>query len=199
LQSKNINKKWRRKMCLASPKLPKAQRVTLIPYNTAILILDGSRRWENPEEPAHALVSPLKKFLARARDFGIPIIYTVSFRNKGKPEGEICIELNRRPSEPVIYPDGFDKFTGGELETYLKFFSVEHLVICGYRANISVLHTATKAAREFNYHVVIPMDGIAAKTDYELDYTLVHFTVLPTDVAKRFTFTRLDLIEFQNT
>jgi hypothetical protein len=28
--------------------------------------------------------------------------------------------LKRKESEPVIYPDAFDKFAGGELQSFLK-------------------------------------------------------------------------------
>jgi nicotinamidase-related amidase len=99
-------------------------------------------------------------------------------------------------SEPVIYPDGFDKFTSGELQDFLKLYDVDTLIITGYRSNISVLNTATKATRELKYKVIIPIDGIAAKTEYEQEYTLFHFTVLPDQAAKLFSFTMLDMIEF---
>ena len=183
-------------MCMAGPKLPKAQPVSVITAKTAILVLDGSKRWEDPEQPCHRLVPGLSKFLERARTAGLPIIYSLSFRNKGTPEGQVCADLKRRASEPAIYPDGFDKFTGCELQSYLTLYDVDTLIITGYRSNISVLHTATKATRELGYKVIIPMDGIAAKTDYEQEYTLFHFTVLPNQAAELFTFTMLDMISF---
>jgi len=138
----------------------------------------------------------MAKFLERVREAGMPIIYTVSARSKGTPEGEVCSALNRRSSEPAIYPDGFDKFTSGELQSFLKLHEADTLIITGYRSNISVLNTATKATRELKYEVIIPMDGIAAKTDYEQEYTLFHFTVLPDQAARLFRFTLLDMIRF---
>jgi nicotinamidase-related amidase len=185
-------------MCTAGPKLPKAQSVTVITEKTALLVLDGSKRWENPEQPCHRLVPGLSKFLDRAREVGLPIIYSLSFRNKGKPEGQVCADLKRRASEPAIYPDGFDKFTGGELQSYLSLYDVDTLIITGYRSNISVLNTATKATRELGYKVIIPIDGMTAKTDYEQEYTLFHFTVLPDQAVKLFTFTMLDMISFRH-
>jgi len=41
------------------------------------------------------------------------------------------------------------------------------------------------------------MDGITAKTDYEQEYTLFHFTVLPDQAARLFRFTMLDMIYFR--
>lgn len=183
-------------MSRQKPQLPKPEPITVDVYQTAVLVLDGSRRWGDPAQPCNRLIPAIPKFLDRARAAGLPIIYTVSFRNKGTPEGQVYTGLNRRPNEPVIYPDGFDKFTGGELQSYLNFFHIDTLVITGYRSNISVLNTATKATRELDYTAVIPIDGVTAKTDYEQEYTLFHFTVLPVQAADRFRFTLLDMIQF---
>ena len=130
----------------------------------------------------------------RARDLGIPIIYTVSYQKRGTPEGEVYSGLARKLSEPVIYPDSFDKFASGELQSYLGFYGVDTLIVTGYRSNICVLHTATTAARELKYKVVIPVDGMAALSQYEQDYTLFHFTVLPKQAARLFSFTTLEMI-----
>lgn len=179
-----------------APVRPKPETLSVLAGKTAVLVLDGSRRWESPEEPCHRLVPGVSGFLGRAREAGLPIIYTVSFQRKGTPEGEICRDLQRRASEPVIFPDGFDKFTGGELQSFLNLHDVDTLIITGYRSNICVLHTATTAARELGYQVIIPTDGVAARTNFEQEYTLFHFTVLPRQAAERFRFTELDMIGF---
>ena len=180
-----------------SPTLPEPKPITVDAKKTAVLVLDGSQRWSNPEQPCHRLVPGMAKFLGRVREAGVPIIYTISARSKGTPEGEVCSALSRRLSEPVIYPDGFDKFTNGELQSFLKLSDVDTLIITGYRSNVSVLNTATKATRELKYKVIIPMDGIVAKTEYEQEYTLFHFTVLPDQAARLFSFTMLDMIQFR--
>lgn len=178
------------------PELPKPEPVSVDVNRTAVLVLDGSQRWGDPAQPCNRLIPAMPKFLDRVRKANLPIIYTVSFRNKGTPEGQVYTGLNPRPNEPVIYPDGFDKFTGGELQSYLNLFTIDTLIITGYRSNISVLNTATKATRELNYTAIIPIDGMTAKTDYEQEYTLFHFTVLPSQAADRFRFTLLDMIHF---
>ena len=177
--------------------LPKPTPIRLRADKSAVLVLDGSVRWGNPELPCHRLVPGMRHFLDRAREAGSPIIYTVSYQRKGTPEGEVYSGLARRASEPVIYPDGFDKFTGGELQAYLSFYDADTVIITGYRANICVLHTATTAARELKYRVIIPIDGMAALSRYEQDYTLFHFTVLPKQAAVRFAFTTLEMISFK--
>ena len=184
-------------MVLSSPPgLPQPEAVELPADKTAVLVLDGSKRWGDPSLPCHRLVPGMNVFLQKVREAGLPIIYTVSFQKKGTPEGDVYDGLNKKPSEPVIYPDGFDKFTGGELQSYLRLYDVDTLIFTGYRSNICVLHTATTAAREYKYRVVIPLDGMAAITEYEFEYTLVHFRVIPKQASKRFLFTNLDLIRF---
>lgn len=184
-------------MSRPEPILPEAKPVTITVAKSALLVLDGSQRWGNPELACHKLGPGMKKFLDRAREVGLPIIYSISARQRGKPEGQVYSLLNRRPSEPVIYPDAFDKFAGGELQSFLNLYNTDTLIITGYRSNICVLHTATKATRELKYEVIIPIDGMAAKTEYEQEYTLFHFTVLPSQASKLFTFTMLDMISFQ--
>ena len=178
-------------------KRPEPKPITVDVRKTALLVLDGSQRWSDPKQPCHTLVPGMVTFLERARKAGIPVIYSISAQSKGKPQGEVCSALGRRPSEPVIYPDGFDKFTSGELQNYLKLYDVDTLIITGYRSNISVLNTATKATRELKYKVIIPIDGMAAKTEYEQEYTLFHFTVLPSQAARLFRFTTLAMIDFR--
>jgi len=177
--------------------LPEPKPITLRADKTAVLVLDGSRRWGDPQLPCHKLVPGIRHLLDRARDAGLPIVYTVSYQKRGTPEGEVYSGLARKPSEPVIYPDSFDKFAGGELQSYLSFYGVESLIVTGYRSNICVLHTATTAARELKYRVVIPLDGMAALSQYEQDYTLFHFTVLPKQAAELFSFTTLEMIGFE--
>ncbi len=177
--------------------LPEPAPITLRADKTAVLVLDGSVRWGNPDLPCHKLVPGMRRFLDRAREAGLPIVFTVSYRRRGTPEGAVYSGLARKPSEPVIYPDSFDKFAGGELQTYLGFYGAEFLIITGYRSNICVLHTATTAARELKYRVVIPVDGMAALSESEQAYTLFHFTVLPKQAAELFSFTTLEMISFE--
>ncbi|MFB0506088.1 MAG: cysteine hydrolase family protein [Thermodesulfobacteriota bacterium] len=184
-------------MSKPEPILPQPQSVTITVEKSALLVLDISQRCADPNIACHKLGPRMKTFLDRARDVGLPIIYTISTRLKGTPEGQVYSVLERRPSEPVIFPNSFDKFAGGELQSFLSLFDVDTLIITGYRSNVSVLNTATKATRELKYKVVIPIDGLAAETDYEQQYTLFQFTVLPTQAAELFTFTTLDTISFR--
>lgn len=183
-------------MTAEKPKLPVPQPIALDPRKTAILVLDLTELCADPKEICSRLAPGMVGFLSKARKAGVFIAYTVMGALKGKPAGREYSGFNRAPSEPVFFPDGFNKFLGGEIENAIKPRGIDTLVMTGYRSNIAVLYTATHAARPLKYKVVIPVDGIAANSDYEYDYTLFQFTVLPGGASDLFTFTTLDGISF---
>ena len=178
-------------------KLPEPKPVTLDAKATALLVLDLSELCADPNEACHKLVPGMTRFLAKARDAGVFTAFTVVAGFEGKPMGKVFSGFNQQPSEPVFAPAGYNKFFGGELQSVLEPRGINTLIITGYRSNIAVMYTATEAARLFGYKVVIPVDGIAALTDYEYEYTLFQFTVLPGGAADQFAFTTLDMVSFK--
>jgi nicotinamidase-related amidase len=179
------------------PNRPEAKPLTLDVKSTAVLVLDLNARCEDAKQVCSKLMAPVGEFLEKARNAGVPIIYSVSAAAKGTPLGAVAAPLKRKESETVIYPDAFDKFFGGELETWIKEKGAKTLVITGSASNAAVLYTATTAARMHRYSVVIPMDGVNASTPYEQEYSMHQFTVLPSQANKLFQFTKLSLITFR--
>jgi nicotinamidase-related amidase len=179
------------------PNRPEPKPLTLDPKTTAILVLDMNARCDDPKQVCSKIAPALGEFLERARAAAVPIVYTVSAAVKGKPLGEVAMPLKRRDGEPVIYPDGFDKFVGGELQEWLRSKGAKTLVITGSSTNAAVLYTATTAARMHRYQVVIPVDGVNANSQYEHEYSLHQLTVLPSEANKQFQFTRLGMVTFR--
>ena len=179
------------------PNGPEAKPLTLDRKITAVLVLDLNARCQDAKQVCSQLMTPVGEFLDRARAAGVPIIYSVSAAAKGTPLGEVAAPLKHQPTETVIYPDAFDKFVGGELQAWLKDKGAKTLIITGSSSNVTVLYTATTAARMHRYNVVIPMDGINANTPYEQEYSIHQFTVLPSQANKLFQFTKLSLITFR--
>ncbi len=180
----------------SGPNRPEAKPLTLDSKATAVLVLDLSARCQDAKQVCSKLMTPLGEFLEKARAAGVPVIFSASAAAKGTPLGEVAAPLKRRESEPVIYPDGFDKFVGGELESLLKQKNAKTLIITGSSSNTAVLYTATTAARIHRYPIVIPMDGINANTPYEQEYSIHQFTVMPNAANKLFQFTKLSMITF---
>jgi nicotinamidase-related amidase len=179
-------------------KAPEAYPIQLRPSETAIAVLDLSVRCDDPQQVCAQLMGALGKFLERARAMNVPvpIIFTSSFQEKGKPAGEVATALKRRPNEPLIFPDAFDKFYGGELQPFLESHNVTNLVVVGSSTHVAVLYTATAAARVFRYNVVIPIDGVNTANQIEHDYALHQLQVVPRQASDRIRFSTLDGITF---
>jgi nicotinamidase-related amidase len=183
-------------MTQEGPNRPEPQPTKLDGKTTSIAVLDLSRRCENPQEVCSKLMHPLAGFLERARQASVPILYTVSAAGKGTSLGEVAAPLKRRESEPVLYPDAFDKFMDGTLKEELDKRRCRSLIIAGSATNFAVLYTATTAARIFRYDVIIPLDGVNARRNYEHEYAIHQLTILPASARKQFRFTKLGMIEF---
>ncbi|HEY2990414.1 MAG TPA: isochorismatase family protein [Candidatus Binatia bacterium] len=179
------------------PNRPEPKPLTLDAKTTAVLVLDLSSRCHDPKQVCSKLMPAMGEFLDKARAAGVPILYSVSASAKGTPLGDVASPLKRKESEPVIYPDGFDKFIGGELQAFLKEKGAKTLVVTGSSTNGGVLYTVTTAARIHRYNVVIPMDGVNAATKYEQEYSIHQFTVMPNEANKLFQFTNLSMITFK--
>ncbi len=178
------------------PKLPPPELLILEPRTTALLVLDLSTRCTDRRVPCSLLVPLIPPLLKKARSAGVFILYTIIHTQKGRPEGEVYHTFKPRPEEPVIYPDGYNKFTGGELQEILSQNGIKTVVIVGSAANFACLYTATAAAQLHDYEVVIPSDGIVTWTQYEHHYSLFQLTVLPGGVAQKIHITELDMITF---
>jgi nicotinamidase-related amidase len=174
-----------------APEQPQPRPVEADIKTTAILVLDMSARCEDPELTCHALLPRLADFLEKARAAAVPIIFSVSASQRGTPMEKVAGPLKRRAHEPVIYPDGFDKFTGGELQPILEKSGVKSLIILGSATNVAVLYTATAAARIHRYEVIVPVDGVNARTQYAHDYSIYQLSVLPGGVNKRIRLSTL--------
>lgn len=180
-----------------APNRPEPRDMALDPAATGIAVLDMNARAEDPGAIASKLLPGVAPFLERARRSGVPIIYTISLIARGGPYDRVAAPLKRAEAEPVIYPDSFDKFIGGELDGYLRSHGVEHLIVVGAATTFAVLYTVTSAARVHRYEVVVPMDGVLARTRYEQEYSFHQMTILPAGAAGHIHFTELSRISFE--
>jgi nicotinamidase-related amidase len=139
---------------------PHADPIELEPARTAIAVLDLTVRCDDPSDVCSDLMDGLRAFLDRARRAVVPIVFTSSAHLKGTRHAEVANALGRRFTEPLIHPDGFDKFVGGELEAILSSWTTRNLIVVGSSTHVCVLYTATTAARVHRYNVIVPLDGV---------------------------------------
>ncbi len=172
--------------------------VTIDVGKSALMVLELSQFLEDPEYFAAPLVPGVTKLLEKARLAGILTIFTIPGPWEGKPQGQVYSGFKRKTSEFLFFPHTFNKFADGRLQTLLSLYGVNTLIMVGCKANMALLYTASTAATELNYNIVIPVDGIAATTEYERDYTLYQLRRFPGGFTQRFTFTKIDMISFQS-
>lgn len=171
------------------------QPITLNAATTAVIVLDLHVKCVEPTHAGHALVQAVPRFLERGREAGTHAIFIVPAWDKGSPEDRIAPQMRRRAEEPVLYPHAYDKFANGEMQRLLETWGIKTIVFVGGSANFSMLYTATTAARLHGYSVVVPVDGIYAHSDYEMEYALYQLTVLPR-LHDKFHFSNLTGINF---
>ena len=172
--------------------------VTINTEKSALLVLELSEYCADPEYFASQLVPGVTKLLEKARAAGILIVFTIPEPFIGTPYGRVYSGFERRPSEALFSPPAFDKFSDGKLQSLLSLYDIDTLVMTGCKTNMAILYTASRAVTEYNYKVVIPVDGIAVLTDYEKEYTLYQFQRYPAGFPESFTYTTLDMISFQS-
>jgi len=171
--------------------------VVLDRNTTALLVLELTDLCADPEYFAAPIVSGISGLLQKARSAGVLVAFTVPPVFHGKPYGIVYSGFERRSSEAVFVPDGFDKFSSGQMEKLLSLYDIKTLILTGCKANMAILYTGTTAAVYHNYDIVVPIDGIAATTDYEKEYALYQFRRYPGGYPQKFTLTTLELISFK--
>lgn len=70
---------------------------------------------------------------------------------------KVMPEMNRRENEPVLYNWLLAGFTESGLDSVLKGYGVDTVVLCGFALNSVVYHTAVQAS-DLWYNVIIPSD-----------------------------------------
>ncbi len=181
-----------------APIRPKPTPVNLESKRTVVVVLDiglEPREWLSKEEESKYL-EELSAFLERARNSGVSIVYTLSARLKGTENDGVAPGLKRKEAEPIFYPDAYDKLAGGEIHNIMSKNGIKDLILVGSGANVAVLYTATTAARVYRYNVMIPVDGVIVRGQYEREYAFHHLSILPANTSKLIRFTTLSGITF---
>jgi nicotinamidase-related amidase len=181
----------------ASAKLPAAPTLkpaTIVPGETALLVMDFTNQTCSQERRPRCAVSVPKvlKLVTEARAKGALIIYSVAVP-KSVP-GDIVAALTPAAGEQVLPPLGPDKFINSDLEKTLKDRKITTVVAMGTQAQTSVLHTGATAALK-GFKVIVPVDAMSADDVFPEAYTAWHLSTAAR-ISNQVTLTRLDMIGF---
>jgi hypothetical protein len=183
-------------MTLERPNRPEPQPLKLGNRTTSIVVLDLSRRCENPQEVCSNLMIPSlnssnERGKLRCRFFTLSPLPVRGHRLVKSPRRS----SDENQSQSFIQTPSTNLWMA--LKAELDKRHCRSLIIVGSATNFAVLYTATTAARIFRYNVVIPLDGVNAKRNYEHEYAIHQMTILPASAHKQFRFTKLGMIAIQ--
>jgi len=127
-QAQTVIEEWASAKLPAPPALKSA---TIVPNETALLVMDFTRQTcTNERRPRCARsVAKVVNLVTQARGKGAFIVYSVAV--PGSVPTDILPELTPAAGEPVLPPLGPDKFIGSELEKTLKDKGIKTVVAMG--------------------------------------------------------------------
>jgi len=174
---------------IKAPDAPALKPVKIDPKDTALLLLDYVKPLCGARPRCVAAVPKVQPLLAKARDSGMLVVYTLA----GQPLTDVMPELAAKPGEPSV-SSGPDKFMNTDLDRILKDRGIKTVIVGGTAAEGAVLNTASQAALR-GYKVIVPVDALASANPYGEQYTVWHLGNSPR-VGTQVTLTRLDQLSF---
>jgi nicotinamidase-related amidase len=176
------------------PAPPQLKPVTLVPSETALLVMDFTVQTCTPERRKRCAdsVPKVKKFVEQARGKGALIIYSVAV--PGSVPADVLKELAPAAGEAVLPPLGPDKFIASDLDKTLHDKGIKTVVAMGTQAQTSVLHTGGEAALR-GFKVIVPVDAMSSDDLFPELYTAWHLANAAR-ISNQTTLTKLDMIGF---
>jgi nicotinamidase-related amidase len=176
------------------PAPPVLKAVTLVPKETALLVMDFTVQTCTPEKRKRCAdsVPKVKKFVEDARARGALIVYSVAV--PGSVATDVLKDLTPAAGEQVLPPLGPDKFINSDLDRTLKDKGIKTVVAMGTQAQTSVLHTGGEAALR-GFKVIVPVDAMSSDDLFPELYTAWHLSTAAR-ISNQTTLTRLDMIGF---
>jgi nicotinamidase-related amidase len=176
------------------PPPPQLKPVTLVPKETALLVMDFTVQTCTAERRKRCAdsVPKVKKFVEAAREHGALIIYSVAVPNSVATD--VLKDLTPAAGEQVLPPLGPDKFINSDLEKTLEDKGIKTVVAMGTQAQTSVLHTGGEAALR-GFKVIVPVDAMSSDDLFPEAYTAWHLANAAR-ISNQVTLTRLDMIGF---
>ena len=170
---------------------PVAQRVSLTPATTALLVLDlATQTCSAPNRPrCPAMAAHVRPLIAHARERHWLVVYTLGGASK---TADILPAVAKLDAE-LEFTGPPDKFVGTGLEALLKERRIKTVVAIGSAAEGAVMETAASAAFR-GFDVVVPVDGMVSSTLYNEQYVAWNLTHAPR-LPEKVTLSAVGLIE----
>jgi nicotinamidase-related amidase len=155
--------------------------------SSALMVVDMQKFFLDPESPTFtcgglAILPGIKRMIEAFRSANRPVIFTRHVHHpdnldsgimgwwwegmcvEGSPESEVHAELSPLPNEKVVFKHRYSAFYNTDLETVLRCFKVEDLVVTGIMTNLCCESTVRDAYYR-DYRVFVPADGTGSVTE----------------------------------
>lgn len=138
-----------------------------------------------PCKRIYHIIPPLSRFLPKAREKGIPIIYVCDSHHRGDLEFELWVEhavegtwgakvikeLTPCRQDYVVKKNYFNGFFHTNLQKMLKKLKINTIVLVGWRTHVCIAQTAIEAYHQ-GYQVIVAEDGVESTTQGEHKFGL---------------------------
>lgn len=151
--------------------------------NIAVIVIDMindfiTGKFEN--ERAKDIIPYIKEIIATARSNEIPVIYVRDAHSKDDPEfdiwgshaiigsegSKIIPDLKPEEDEPVLNKTKYSAFFDTELNSILRDFKVEEIVLTGVLTDVCIQHTAADAFFR-GYNIIITRECVDSISEEE--------------------------------
>jgi nicotinamidase-related amidase len=140
---------------------------------------------------AQAIIEPLQRLLAHARDEGWVVVFSNDAHHPedaevriwgehamaGTPGADVILQLQPVEGEILSPKRVYGGFEGTGLDQQLKARGVDEVVITGQHTHICVRHTAY-GAMVHGYAIVIPRDGVCAWDEVDAEEALAYLEAM---------------------
>jgi nicotinamidase-related amidase len=170
----------------------------VVPKNCALIVEDMQKDFCNEDgalfigDTVNAIIPRISGLIERAIRKEVHLIFAQDWHSHDDDEFEIWGQhcVRETPGAEVIdvfapllkeahviRKQKYSDFFGTDLDAHLKEKGIRTLIVVGVATNICVLHTAIDAAHR-GYELIVPEDCVAALSDHEHEYGLLHIKTI---------------------
>ena len=188
LQAQTIIDEWQN---VKAPPAPELSSVTVDPNTTALLVLDFIDPNCTRRPRCLASIPAMKQLINAARAKGVTVVYSLA----GQATAADILKDIAPAAGEVVIKSSVDKFSGTDLERFLKEKGIRSVIVTGTAAHGAVLYTGSAAAMK-GMNVIVPVDGMSSEDLFYEQATAWLLAKGTGGIGPKVTLTKIDLLKF---
>ena len=188
LQAQTIIEEWQN---VKAPPAPELSSVTVDPKTTALLVLDFIDPNCTRRPRCLASIPVMKQLINAARAKGVTVVYSLA----GQATAADILKDIAPATGEVVIKSSVDKFSGTDLEKFLKEKGIRSVIVTGTAAHGAVLYTGSAAAMK-GMNVIVPVDGMSSEDLFYEQATAWLLAKGTGGIGPKVTLTKIDLLKF---